>query len=80
MGPGTAYDPKRAAAAQHSECSYTYPRSSAGLPRSAYRVQVTVTWGGSWTGSGDTGGTLPVITRTASFDLRVAEGQAVTGG
>lgn len=79
-GPGTAYDPGRSAAEQRSDCSYTYQRSSAGLPGSAYRVTVTVTWGGTWRGSGGTGGTLPVLIRSTSFDLPVAEGQAVAGG
>jgi hypothetical protein len=79
-GPGTVYDGARPAAAQHSSCSYTYLRSSAGLPGSAYRVTVTVTWGGTWQGSGGSGGTLPALARSASFSLPVAEGQAVTGG
>jgi hypothetical protein len=79
-GPGRAYDRTRSAASQSSECSYTFVRSSAGLPQSAYRVTVTVTWGGTWRGSDGSGGALPVITRSAAFPARVAEGQAVAGG
>ena len=79
-GSGTAYDDARGAGGQHSDCSYTYTRSSAGLPGSAYRVMVTVTWGGTWVGSGTTGGSLPALTRSTTFPLRIAEGQAVTGG
>jgi hypothetical protein len=79
-GPGAAYDRTRPAAAQRSGCSYTYTRSSAGLPGSAYQVTVTVSWGGTWQGSGGTGGTLPTLSRSTSFPLPVAEGQAVTGG
>lgn len=66
--------------AQHSDCSYIYTRSSAGLPSAAYQVTVTVTWGGTWVGSGATGGSLPALSRTTTFPLRVAEAQAVTGG
>jgi hypothetical protein len=79
-GPGTAYDSRRSADGQRSGCSYTYTRSSAGLPSGAYQVTATVTWGGTWVGSGGTGGTLPALSRSTTFDLRVAEGQAVTGG
>jgi hypothetical protein len=79
-GPGTAYDSKRPATQQRSDCSFTYTRSSAGLSGAAYQVTVTVTWGGTWVGSGGTGGTLPALSRSTSFRLRVAEGQAVTGG
>lgn len=79
-GPGTPYDPKLPAAAQRSDCTYTYARSSAGLPRSAYMATVTVTWGGTWSGSGGEGGTLPELTRSTSIPIRIAEGQALTGG
>jgi hypothetical protein len=79
-GPGKAYDRSRPADAQRSDCSYTFVRSSAGLPSSAYRVTVTVSWGGTWEGSGGAGGTLPALSRSTTFPLRVAEGQAVTGG
>ncbi len=71
-GPGTAYDPARSADEQTSTCSYRYPR-----PNSAYRVTVTVTWGGTWHGSGGTGGTLPPITRSVTFPIRVVEAQAL---
>jgi hypothetical protein len=79
-GPGSAYDSRRPADGQRSGCSYTYTRSSAGLPGGTYQVTVTVIWGGTWVGSGGTGGTLPALSRSMSFGLRVAEGQAVTGG
>jgi len=79
-GPGTPYDPKLPATAQRSDCTFTYDRSSAGLPHSAYTATVTVTWGGTWTGSGGAGGTLPALTRTTSIPIRIAEGQALTGG
>jgi hypothetical protein len=44
-------------------------------------VTVTTTWSVSWVGSGGAAGTLPVISRSRTFPLRVAERQAVvTGG
>jgi hypothetical protein len=79
-GPGTAYDRRRPADGQRSDCSHTYGRSSAGLPSSAYQVTATVTWGGTWVGTGGAGGALPALSRSTRFPLRIAEGQAVTGG
>ena len=44
-------------------------------------VTVTTTWQISWTGSGGSGGTLPAMTRSGTFDLAVAQRQTVvTGG
>jgi hypothetical protein len=87
-GPGRAYDPNRPAREQSSDCTHTYPRSSAEQPQSGpdqndrfFTVTVTVYWQVSWTGSGGSGGALPEIARTTSFPLRVVERQTVvTGG
>jgi hypothetical protein len=87
-GPGRAYDPNRPAREQSSDCTHTYPRSSAEQPQSGpdqndrfFTVTVTVYWQISWTGSGGSGGALPEIARTTSFPLRVVERQTVvTGG
>jgi hypothetical protein len=76
-GPGTAYAPGRPASSQHTDCSYTYARSSAGQPGAVYRVTVRVVWGGVWVGSGGAGGTLPDISRSTTFGLRVAEAQSL---
>ena len=77
-GPGTAYDRAKPAAAQHTDCSYTYEQPSAGQPGSAYQVTVTVTWRISWTGSGGAGGVLdPALTTPAGFAVRVAQGEAL---
>jgi predicted CxxxxCH...CXXCH cytochrome family protein len=78
-GPGTAYDPGRPASVQRTDCSYTYRHSSAAQPGAAYRVTVTVVWGGTWAGSDGSGGTLPDISRSTTFSLRVAEGQGLYG-
>ncbi|MBD2895632.1 hypothetical protein amrb99_45710 [Actinomadura sp. RB99] len=78
-GPGTAYDKSRPAAAQRTDCSYTFGRSSFHQPGHAYRVRVTVVWGGTWRGSDGSGGALPPLSRSTSFRLRVAEAQALYG-
>jgi hypothetical protein len=87
-GPGTPYDPTVSASAQSTRCSYTYTHSSAGQPQSGpspndrfFTVTVTATWSVTWVGSGGASGQLPVISRSRSFPLSVAERQAVvTGG
>lgn len=73
-GSGTAYS-----AGAQSSCTYTYIRSSAGQPGDAYSATVTVSWGGTWRGSGGVGGALVPIPVTDAFTLRVAEGQALAG-
>lgn len=78
-GPGTEYAPGKPAAGQHTDCSVTYPRSSATEPGGVYRATVTVTWSGSWTGAAGTGATLPDITRSTTFALPVAEAQGLYG-
>ncbi len=80
-GPGTAYDPGRPALAQHTGCSYTYEQPSAGQPGNAYQASVTVSWRISWTGSGGQGGVLTAaLPLPVSFELRVAQGEALVSG
>lgn len=83
-GPGTPYDRNRPEAGQSTDCAYTYPRSSAQQPQTGpsvndrfFTVTVATTWQVSWTGSGGSGGTLPVLTRSHSFPLAVAQRQTV---
>lgn len=77
-GPGTPYDASRPASEQHSDCTYTYRRSSAGQPAGAFTVTVTTTWTVSWTVAGAPGGgSLGIASRTSSSSVRVAEIQAV---
>ncbi|MEU6720748.1 hypothetical protein ABZ897_55630 [Nonomuraea sp. NPDC046802] len=71
-GPGTAYAPDLPATRQSSTCSYRFQQ-----PANARRVTVSVTWGGTWRGSGGAGGTLPPITRSVTFPVRVVEAQAL---
>ena len=79
-GPGTAYNPRLPAQAQHSTCAWTYDQPSDGLPGNRYQVSVTVTWTAAWQGSGGAGGALPPLGRTTTFALGVAEGQALIQG
>lgn len=79
-GPGTPFDFSRSPAAQDTSCTYLYQRSSAGMPGSAYQVTAEAVWTATWTGSGGAGGALPSQTRSSSFPVRVAEGQALTQG
>lgn len=87
-GPGTVYDRSRPESVQSTDCSYTYRRSSAGQPQTGpddndrfFTVTVTTSWQVTWTGTAGSGGTLPVLTRTSSFPLAVAQRQTVvTGG
>ncbi len=77
-GPGTAYNPRRPAAAQHTDCSYTYVQPSVGQPGHAYQASVTVTWRVSWTGSGVAGGLLDAaLPVTVDFAVPVAQGEAL---
>jgi hypothetical protein len=77
-GPGTAYNPRKPAAAQHTDCSYTYLRPSAGQPADAYQASVTVTWRVSWTGSGGAGGVLDAaLSVPVDFTIPVAQGEAL---
>lgn len=78
-GPGTPYDKSRPAASQRTDCSYTFTRSSLHEPGQAYRVRVSVLWGGTWRGSDGSGGALPPLSRSTTFRLRVAEAQALYG-
>ncbi|MCP2337518.1 hypothetical protein [Actinomadura rupiterrae] len=79
-GSGTPFDFSRPSAAQGTGCTYLYERSSAGMPGSAYQVTAEAVWTATWVGSGGVGGVLPSQTRSSSFSLRIAEGQALTQG
>lgn len=77
-GPGKLYDFSRTELQQTSDCTYTYPASSAGQPGLRYQASATMTWSVSWTASGAAGGgDLGEVSRTTTFPMRVAEGQAL---
>jgi hypothetical protein len=77
-GPGTAYDPAKPAAAQHSDCTYTYEQPSTGQPGNAYRASITVSWRVSWTGSGGAGGVLAAaLPVTSPVNIPIGQGEAL---
>lgn len=53
-GPGTPYDSSQPSAT--TDCSYTWPESSAGQPDGVFEVTATVYWQVTWTAAGAPGG------------------------
>jgi hypothetical protein len=78
-GPGTAFDRHRSADGQHTNCSYTFHRSSTDQPGGAYSVRATSVWHVTWTATGaaQTSGDLGLIRRSDATAVRVSEIQAV---
>jgi hypothetical protein len=81
-GPGSPYDSSRPDSAQSTDCSYTWPSSSARQPGNAFTVTATVYWEVSWTARGAPGGgNLGTIASPPSrVAVRVAEAQALNQG
>ncbi len=83
-GPGKPYDRSRPADEQSTDCAHTYTESSAGQPQTGpnpndryFLVRVTVRWRVTWVGAGGTSGSLPEISRTSTFPLRVDDRETV---
>jgi hypothetical protein len=77
-GPGTAYNRREPAGAQHTDCAYTYLVPSTGQPGDAYQASVAVTWRVSWMGSGKAGGILDrALPVSVDFTVPVAQGEAL---
>ncbi len=77
-GPGTAYDRREPAGAQHTDCAYTYLVPSTGQPGDGYQASVTVTWRVSWMGSGGAGGILDrALAVPVDITVPVAQGEAL---
>jgi hypothetical protein len=78
-GPGVPYNPAKPPDSQHTTCSHTYRRSSAGQPGHRYAVSATTTWALRWTATGvvTASGALPPLQRTSTTTVRVAEAQAI---
>lgn len=53
-----------------SNCTHAYTHSG------SYTVTVSVKWGADWAGSGGAGGTLPTISRSATFPIRVVQARS----
>ncbi len=56
IGPGTPYSQAVAPGAQSTNCSYSYPNSSAGQPNNQYTATATIYWHVTWTANGAPGG------------------------
>jgi hypothetical protein len=84
-GPGTPYQPTIPEAAQTTDCSYTYLRSSAGQPSAdgdsndrAFRVTATITWTVSWLATGVAGGgLLPPLHTSSTVPVRVEQVESI---
>lgn len=76
-GPGTAYNPNVADSAQHTDCSYTYATSSAGVPGGTFTASVTVYFGASWKATDGTAGQLGTVTGAANFPVTVEQIESV---
>ena len=81
QGPGPAYQSALAASAQHSDCSITYDKPSAGQPGNVFGASVTVYWRVWWIGSGVpfqlVTARRPVVT---AMNIPVAAGEALVTG
>jgi len=84
-GPGTAYVLSLPSTLQTTDCSYSYPYSSAGQPTldgnpndGTYVVTATVEWSVSWRSTGVAGGgTLPTLYTSSATLLRVVQVESV---
>jgi hypothetical protein len=76
-GPGTPYDSSKPAADQHTDCSYTYRKTSVGQPEERYQATATVYWTVAFTSNVGTDGALGEVSATSEFTLRVAQAQAL---
>jgi hypothetical protein len=65
-GHGEPYLPGKS-----SDCAVTF------LAPGRYRLTVAVAWGGTWRGSGDTGGVLPTLETRSTVDVKVVEAHSV---
>lgn len=75
-GPGTPW--RSGLPDDASDCTYTYPQSSAGSSSGTFRLQATVTFEVSWSANvPGSGGALPAISRTSGRDVEVGEIQAI---
>lgn len=77
-GPGTVWNDSYGAwAPSPSGCDYRYPHSSIHAPHNVVTATYGIKWQVTWVGSGNTSGTLPDQTTTATSTFAVAEVQSV---
>jgi hypothetical protein len=58
-------------------CDFVYKHSSVDDPHRTVTATYAITWSVSWTGSGNTAGTLPAMTTSTASRFAVVEGQTV---
>ncbi|MDA8038021.1 MAG: hypothetical protein M0Z69_02465 [Actinomycetota bacterium] len=78
-GPGTAYNPSNGAAAQRSDCSFVFTKSTFGTRQA---LSASVEWSVHWALSSPSGviggeGDLGTVATTSSLPLRVMQVEAV---
>jgi hypothetical protein len=84
-GPGVTYQPAIPASDQVTNCSYTYPESSAGQPTgngdsnsAAFTLVATVEWAVTWSATGAPGGgVLPPLFTSSAVRVRVEQVESV---
>lgn len=78
-GPGTPYpsDPSVHPPLLSPTCGYTYGRPSTEPQARSFPVTATVEWQVTWSGSGNSGGTLPNLRTSSGTKVQVAEVQAL---
>lgn len=84
-GPGTPYQVGISPSAQSTNCSYRYPRSSAGEPspdgdpnNGAFTVVSTISWSVTWSATGAAGGgALPPLRTSSTAHVRVEQVESI---
>lgn len=81
-GPGTPYpsDPSVHPPLSSPTCGYTYPRPTATPRNRSFPVTATVEWQVTWSGTGNSGGTLPNLRTSSGTNVQVSEVQALVTG
>ena len=74
---GTRYDLSRPPSEQHTDCAYTFVRTSADQPGGTFAAAATTTWRITWRASDGTSGSLPPLLRTTRFRLSVGQVQSL---
>jgi hypothetical protein len=78
-GPGTEWEPGTNPAAASPTCGHTYTTASRASTGGTYTLRAEVTWSIHWSG-GNTFGTMPPLTTTATTTVIVTELRAVITG
>lgn len=74
---GEVYDLARPARSQSSGCTHVFQRSSSSRPAGVYLLRATQRWVAWWTASTGGGGSLGILSTSATATIRVMEMQAL---